>query len=80
MHTTLPEGLHGAVGHDVELELVQPVELLVAAHVFPEGALEPLHRAVTLQMTLELVLPIEPFVAFLTRERKLAGVNELVSF
>ncbi len=75
-----PEGFHGPVGHDVQLELVQPVELPTTAHVLPERTLEPLHRGVTLHVSLQLVPPVETFVALLTRERQLTCVNQQVRF
>ncbi len=75
-----PEGFHGPMGHNVQLELVQAVELPAAAHVLPERTLEPLHQAVTLHVTLQLVPPVETLVALLTRKRQLTGVNQPVSF
>ncbi len=75
-----PEGFHRPVGHDVQLELVQAVELPAAAHVLSERTLEPLHQAVTLHVSLQLIPPVETLVALLTRERQLTGVNKPVRF
>ncbi len=75
-----PEGFHGPVGHDVQLELVQAVELPAAAHVLPERTLEPLHQAVTLHVTLQLVPPVETLVALVTRERQLTCMDEPMRF
>ena len=72
------ERLHVAVGHDVQLELVEPVKLFGTVHVLLERALEQLVVVVDEAVALELVLAVELGATLVAGEGQLARVDQLV--
>ena len=54
-----PEGLDVPMGHDVQLELVKPMELFVAAQGIFERTFELFLHIMRERVSLELVIPIE---------------------
>ena len=63
-----PEGLNVTVGHDVQLELVEPMELFGAAQGIFEGTLELFLNIMREGVSLELVIPVKLGPALLTFE------------
>ena len=73
-----PEGLDAAVGHDVQLELVKPVELFGAAERVFERTFELFLHIVCERVSLELVIPVKFCPTVFTFKGQFSGVYQHV--
>ena len=72
------ERLDVAVRHDVQLQLIEPMELSGTVHVLLERTLELLVGVVNQSVPLELVLPVKLFSALVAGEGQVTRVYKLV--
>ena len=73
-----PEWLHVTVGHDVQLELVEPMELLGAAQSVFERTFELFLNIMRERVSLELVIPVKLGPALFTFKGQFSSVYQHV--